>query len=127
MPFDLLPKDIIIPERCPVLDIPIASRLGLGVAKGSKDTSPSIDRIDNNKGYVRGNVIVVSYRVNRIKSDASLEELRRIVSFYERLSGATGGPGSQCSLSAVGGESGSVSPMLTSASQKSESLPVGEI
>jgi hypothetical protein len=47
--------------------------------------SPSLDRIDNSKGYIEGNVIVVSWRANNLKRDASIQELQKIVEFYQRL------------------------------------------
>jgi hypothetical protein len=37
--------------------------------------SPSLDRIDNNKGYIKGNVEVISWKANIMKSNASPEEL----------------------------------------------------
>lgn len=78
VPFDITVDDIIVPPTCPVLGIPI--QIGAG---GHNDASPSLDRINPSKGYVRGNVIVVSWRVNRIKCDASPNELRAIADFYE--------------------------------------------
>jgi hypothetical protein len=78
IPFDLKPGDIVVPENCPVLGIPLFQ----GDGKRSWN-SPSIDRIIPEKGYVKGNVIVVSWRVNRIKCDATIEELRTISNFYE--------------------------------------------
>lgn len=47
--------------------------------------SPSIDRIDPKRGYVRGNVVVVSMRANSIKREATIDELRKMVAFYESL------------------------------------------
>ena len=72
-------EDIVIPEYCPVL--------GIKLEQGGsfKSNSPSLDRIDNSKGYIRGNVIVVSNRANSIKRDATIEELSRICSFYGDL------------------------------------------
>lgn len=78
--FSLMPGDVSIPEVCPVLGIPL--RVADGIAD---DSSPELDRIDNEKGYVRGNVIVISRRANRIKNDSTLEELKRVVAFYEGL------------------------------------------
>ncbi len=62
--------DIDIPERCPILGIPLAR----GTQK-QNDRSPSIDRIDNTKGYVPGNVQVISLKANRMKNDATDTEL----------------------------------------------------
>ena len=47
--------------------------------------SPSFDRIDPTKGYVKGNVIIVSNKANVIKSNATVEELERVSSFYRQL------------------------------------------
>ena len=75
-------EDIIIPEFCPVFGIRLARNVG---QKTGGRASPSLDRIDNTRGYVRGNVIVVSLRANRLKNDATVEELQKIVDFYRPL------------------------------------------
>lgn len=65
--------DIIIPTVCPVLGIPIfqsEKRLG--------PNSPSLDRIDSNKGYTPDNVRVISWRANALKKDASLDEIEKV-------------------------------------------------
>lgn len=80
VPFDLQKEDVIVPAICPVLGIKI--EVGNG---NSHANSPSIDRIVPEKGYVRGNVIVVSHRANTIKNDASIEELEKVENFYSRL------------------------------------------
>ena len=78
--FDLTVADILIPKRCPILG------LLLVVGKGrATDTSPELDRIDNRKGYVKGNVHVISRRANRIKNDATVAELEKIASYLRRL------------------------------------------
>lgn len=48
-------------------------------------SSPSIDRIDNNKHYLKDNVIVISRRANTIKNCSNLEELRKLSEFYTNL------------------------------------------
>jgi hypothetical protein len=79
--FDLKPEDIIeIPKICPVLGIPIF----VGDGKLT-DNSPTVERIDNNKGYTKENVIIISYKANRIKNNATLEELKKVVRFYEKI------------------------------------------
>lgn len=78
--FDITPADILVPIFCPVLGL----RLERGRGRFNP-TSPTLDRIDNTRGYVKGNIIVVCWRANRLKSDASLPELRAILEFYEAL------------------------------------------
>lgn len=80
VPFDLTLDDVRVPKRCPYLGIPIFVGDGRPV-----DNSPSLDRLDPELGYVRGNVIVVSFRANQIKSDASPDELERIALAVRRL------------------------------------------
>lgn len=79
MAFNLTSDDLVLPERCPVLGIPLI----VGDGKLCQN-SPSLDRIDNTKGYVRGNVIIVSHRANAIKNDATVEELGKVYRFYKR-------------------------------------------
>ena len=82
--FNIEITDIVIPEHCPVLGIPLLRAPSLNkIGWREKDSRASLDRIDNSKGYVKGNVVVVSYRANRLKADASLAELQQIVAFYE--------------------------------------------
>lgn len=68
--YDLEIEDLTVPDLCPVLGIPI--KVGEGKIV---DTSPSLDRIDNSKGYVKGNVQVISNMANRMKNSASPELL----------------------------------------------------
>jgi hypothetical protein len=79
MDFDLHPSDVVIPEVCPILGIALV--VGTGT-KGGTDNSPSIDRVDNSRGYTWDNVLVVSRRANMLKNCATLEELHKITKFY---------------------------------------------
>jgi hypothetical protein len=68
--FSLTSSDLVIPEFCPLLNIPLK--------KGNNkpdDFSPNIDRINPNEGYTKENCWIISHRANRIKNNASLEEL----------------------------------------------------
>lgn len=56
----------IAPKYCPIL------RLPFGKAHAVR---ASIDRKDNTKGYEPGNIQIISTKANRMKSDASMEEL----------------------------------------------------
>lgn len=72
-------EDVVIPEMCPILEIPLIPSYG----KHATANSPSIDRIDNTKGYVKGNVGVISYRANKIKGTLTLKQVKNLVSHME--------------------------------------------
>jgi hypothetical protein len=67
-------EDIIIPDVCPVLGIPLFKQGGVRT-----DNSPSLDRLDNTKGYIKGNVWVISWRANKLKGEGTLAELEALV------------------------------------------------
>jgi hypothetical protein len=75
--FNIDASDIDLPDKCPLLGIPLFSSYR-GESK-TYDNSYSIDRIDPRKGYIKGNVWVISYKANRIKNDATLSELETLV------------------------------------------------
>lgn len=71
--FELTIDDLYLPEVCPILGIE------LKVGKGSPSrNSPTVDRIDNSKGYTKDNIWVISMRANSLKSDASFEEIEKL-------------------------------------------------
>ena len=71
-----IPDDMI----CPVLGI----KMEVG-QKISNVNSPSVDRIIPEKGYVPGNIIVVSNKANGIKSNATPDEIIKVGKFYKKL------------------------------------------
>jgi hypothetical protein len=71
--FTILPSDIEWATHCPILGIELD---WLSVRR--KEDSPEFDRIDPAKGYVPGNVAILSKRANRIKNDGTAEEHRKI-------------------------------------------------
>ena len=78
--FTLTKDDINIPDTCPVFGFPLK--------REEKETwmyAPSIDRIDNTKGYIKENIIIVSRRANILKKDATIEELRKLADYYEHF------------------------------------------
>ena len=68
--FNITYKDLEIPYCCPVLQFELSKQ---GVKVGPN--SPSLDRIDPTKGYVKGNVQVISHLANTMKSNATPEQL----------------------------------------------------
>lgn len=63
--FSIELSDITVPTTCPVLGTPMVG--------------PSLDRIDSSKGYVKGNVRVISKRANTLKNNATIEELELVL------------------------------------------------
>jgi hypothetical protein len=81
IPFSITKDDIIIPEVCPVLGIPIV----VDPRKNSqRSDSPSLDQIIPAMGYVPGNVKVISFRANSLKGDGTAEEHEAIASYIRR-------------------------------------------
>lgn len=81
VPFTISTDDIVIPELCPVLGFPLV------VAEGGapRFNSPSLDRIVPEKGYVPGNIAVISHKANSMKNNATLQEHRKLVAWLESL------------------------------------------
>lgn len=68
--FTLTVDDIVIPSHCPILGLPLVQNKGkLG------GDSASLDRLDSTRGYVPGNVWVISHLANSMKSAATPEQL----------------------------------------------------
>lgn len=78
IPFDLTIDDIIIPTHCPILGIELYRNEG---KHGSNNNSPSIDRIIPSRGYVKGNISIISSRANAIKSNTTIQELEKILEY----------------------------------------------
>jgi len=70
--FNLDVEDIIIPDKCPYLNIELITHFD----GKERDEYFSIDRIDSTKGYVKGNVQVISKLANTMKNNANEEQLK---------------------------------------------------
>ena len=66
--FSITVDDFEIPEICPALGVKMVKRTR---------TAPSLDRIDPTKGYVVGNIQVLSLKANTMKNDSTHDELER--------------------------------------------------
>ena len=73
---EIFPTD----KKCPALGMPF--KVGY---EGGVSNSPSLDRIDNSKGYIKGNVVWVSMLANTIKTSATPEQIIRVGEFYKQL------------------------------------------
>ena len=79
--FNLKYTDFELPEYCPILGL----KLEYGSGEGNNPQHASLDRIDNSKGYVPGNVMIISRLANQMKSCASFEQLESFITNYKRL------------------------------------------
>ena len=77
--FNLEKEDLKLPKKCPILGM----ELGWGEGR-SQDNSYSLDRIDSNKGYIKGNVQIVSWRANSLKKNGTLQEFKKLVKWMEK-------------------------------------------
>jgi uncharacterized protein YlaI len=78
VPFEITAKDIVIPEFCPVF--------GMKLEQGNRqnhENAPSLDRIICEKGYVRGNIRVISHLANMLKSKATARQLRLLADYID--------------------------------------------
>lgn len=79
----IMPADLVWPTHCPVLGIELDYPVRSGERKdqAAAPNWPSLDRWDSTKGYVPGNVFVISYRANTLKNNATLGELLKIAEY----------------------------------------------
>lgn len=75
--FTISKEDVAIPDICPIL--------GLKLTKGDGylPNAMSLDRIDNNRGYIPGNVRVISRKANLLKSSLTLDVLENIIKYIK--------------------------------------------
>lgn len=78
--WDIQMSDLEWPSHCPILGIELD-----WFAEKTQENSPSIDRLDNSKGYIKGNVAVMSWRANRIKNNGSAEEHHKIAHYLDHI------------------------------------------
>lgn len=67
-------EDVIVPDVCPVFKTPFVE---------NTPYAASLDRKDSTKGYIKGNIQVISNRANIIKNDATLDELKALVQYMQ--------------------------------------------
>lgn len=73
--------DVIWNTHCPVLGMELDY-----FSEGRQENSASFDKLDPGKGYVVGNVQIISWRANRIKNDGDAQEHRLIADYLDKLS-----------------------------------------
>lgn len=70
-------SDLVWPTHCPVLGIEFDY-----ISREPRNPAlPTLDRWDNAKGYVPGNVFVISMRANSLKNNANADELEAVARY----------------------------------------------
>lgn len=85
IPFDITSEDIEQPTHCPVLGTKLEYFYSGKIGGSNPPNTASLDRIIPELGYVKGNVIVVSWRANELKKDATLEEMKALYDYYKGI------------------------------------------
>lgn len=80
--FNISVETLVWPDVCPALGVSIA--YASKTVRGAQKYGPSLDRVDNSKGYVLGNVRVISLRANVLKRDATPDELMALAVYSAR-------------------------------------------
>ena len=76
-----LPK---VPKFCPILGIPLICGKGKNFKGGGTDNSPSTDRIDNDRGYLKDNIQIISRKANQMKSNATFEDVEMLYKYMKK-------------------------------------------
>jgi len=77
LPFNLELSDIIIPKYCPIFNIPLFTSDKVG------PNTPSIDRVLNNLGYVKGNIRIISMKANSMKGAMTIDECETLLRYMK--------------------------------------------
>lgn len=77
--FSLEEADMILPKHCKICGV----KMKFHVGKAQRD-SFSLDRIDNDRGYVKDNVCIICLQCNMFKKDHNIEEIERLLKYMKR-------------------------------------------
>lgn len=80
--FDLKYTDFELPKYCPILGLELEYGAG---NNGNSPQHATLDRIDNSKGYIPGNVMVISRLANAMKNQANFNQIELFSQNYQLL------------------------------------------
>ena len=80
-PCDISVEMLEWPTHCPIFGIELDYSATKPGERKQRANYPTLDRRVNDLGYVKGNVFVISHKANRIKSDATVEQLEAIARY----------------------------------------------
>lgn len=78
--FSIKFEDLNIPEYCPVFGFKLQTMGGKRT-----ETSYSIDRLDNSKGYTKENTRVISWKANQYKGNMTIKEVEALLRYMKGI------------------------------------------
>lgn len=79
----LTKEELYIPKYCPVLGHELKPNKGTTASA----CSPTIDRMNNNRGYTKDNIKVISFEANTIKGSATSDKLFKVALYAQECEG----------------------------------------
>lgn len=79
LPFSLTEKDIVIPNKCPIMGQKIKIN-----GKNNDPMLPSVDRLVPDRGYTPENIRIISRKANMVKQDLTNPEIFEKMAKYIR-------------------------------------------
>ncbi len=83
IPFSIMFDEIEQPTHCPILGFELNYKWSGSVGKSADPAKATLDRLDPAKGYVPGNVFVISWKANQLKTNTTLAELEKILKYIK--------------------------------------------
>jgi hypothetical protein len=83
-PFSIKFEEIFWPTLCPVFGTKLSYDKGYKGSKKIRDTQATLDRWDNSKGYILGNVFVISHKANRLKGNMDHDDMMALTGYMLR-------------------------------------------
>lgn len=80
--FNITYKDFELPKFCPILGIELEYGSG---HDGNSSQHATLDRIDNSKGYIPGNIMIISRLANAMKNSSNFQQLKQFITNYSLL------------------------------------------
>ena len=77
--FNLTLEDMVIPSNCKICGTELKRN-----KLHAQSNTPSVDRIDNSLGYIKGNVAIICYRCNTIKGNMTIAILANMLAYMQK-------------------------------------------